>query len=607
MSKDAWLRVGLLALALVPIPLFWTLGERSLRALESADLRLRGRQAEVELLAGLRETVRGDASSVGGAGAARLPLDDEARTGVREPPDGGFLAHPVLLAARVTAESGARIDALESLDPLLAGGGGPEAEAAARFLAARILREAGDIERSSRLRASAAHLGEHVERPAVARWIAIESGAAGEAATDERVSAPFEAWFDEVFGRAVDLEELVLLRALARERPDGAARVARLDDRARWPERLALIRERRSELDTEGDVVLATGDGWWIVDESTARRFPSFPSWLEAARPGGASARLAGIDAPRGERDRVLSGVAAADGIALDLGARTIVLTLPAPRLFGTDAPRRLLGGAVALWGLLALLLVTAVLRHQRRSRELVAAREDLIAQVAHELRTPLTVLRLYGESLVEGRVPATRRTEYLRTIADEAARLGGLVDRVVRAAREGESEARVGDERCDAAEVVRRVTTPFRVAAEDAGGALEIDRLPDRAPARIDADELRLVLDVVLENALRHGGVPPRVHVGMEREAGVIRCLVEDEGPGLAAEDAADVDRLFERWTRGRGVRRGGAGMGLFLARRSVRARGGDVILKSGASGGVRVVVTLRAAADEEPGEASA
>ncbi|MFG0319840.1 MAG: ATP-binding protein, partial [Planctomycetota bacterium JB042] len=509
------------------------------------------------------------------------------------------LAHPALLEARARAAAGARLDALESLDPLLAGSAGPEAEAAAREVAATWLAEEGDARRADRMRASAAPLAERVERPAVRRWIALS-------VTDpEARRTAIAEWLDEVESRAVDLEELVLLRRSAAaflETGRAAEVAARLDARARWPERSTVLRERVAAIDGDGLVVVATSHGFYGVEDGAAWPLPAFVETVGAARPAGASVRWAGPDARADARSRVLAGVLAADRLHVDLGPRTLAIDLPAARPLGTGSPRVLLALGVALWGVLALALVAAVARRQRRSRELVAAREDLIAQVAHELRTPLTVLRLYGESLAAGRVPAARRPEYLRTIADESERLGAIVDRVVRVARDEDVGPPSTEARCDAVEVVRRVVRPYRAAAEDRGGRLDVDPLPDGAAARIDEDELRLVLDVVLENAVRHGGTPPRVHVGVERSGGAVVCLVEDEGSGLAREDAADTERLFERWTRGRGVKRGGAGMGLFLARRAARAAGGDVTLEPGATGGVRAVVRLRPATDGAP-----
>ncbi|MFG0319193.1 MAG: hypothetical protein ACF8XB_18105, partial [Planctomycetota bacterium JB042] len=90
MRREAWLRVGLLALAVGPVPVFWLLGERSLEALEAAELDLSGRRAEGELLRAIRDAARGARAG----GARVLPLDDETVTGVRDRPDGAFLAHP---------------------------------------------------------------------------------------------------------------------------------------------------------------------------------------------------------------------------------------------------------------------------------------------------------------------------------------------------------------------------------------------------------------------------------------------------------------------------------------------------------------------------------
>jgi signal transduction histidine kinase len=90
-----------------------------------------------------------------------------------------------------------------------------------------------------------------------------------------------------------------------------------------------------------------------------------------------------------------------------------------------------------------------------------------------------------------------------------------------------------------------------------------------------------------LLENAARHGAGEPRVEVSRDGRTVVIAVL--DQGPGVAAED---VDLVFEP---GHTTSADGSGLGLALARRMVRAVGGDVVARPGPGGRFEVRVPGR------------
>jgi signal transduction histidine kinase len=91
--------------------------------------------------------------------------------------------------------------------------------------------------------------------------------------------------------------------------------------------------------------------------------------------------------------------------------------------------------------------------------------------------------------------------------------------------------------------------------------------------------------LDVLLDNALRHGGGPIRVVVEAAGDHG--HLTVEDQGPGIDPEAGA---RLFERRVGGAGVH----GIGLALARTLVQADGGRLDLVRASPASFRITLPL-------------
>jgi two-component system, OmpR family, sensor histidine kinase MtrB len=128
-------------------------------------------------------------------------------------------------------------------------------------------------------------------------------------------------------------------------------------------------------------------------------------------------------------------------------------------------------------------------------------------------------------------------------------------------------------------------------------GGRFAAARLTVHPSARevvVLADKRRLerVLGNLLDNAEKHGGGVREVRV--EATAAEACITVDDAGPGVPEDDRA---RIFERFARGTGSSRAdteGAGLGLSLVARHVRAMGGSVTVTDSPAGGARFLVRL-------------
>jgi len=94
-----------------------------------------------------------------------------------------------------------------------------------------------------------------------------------------------------------------------------------------------------------------------------------------------------------------------------------------------------------------------------------------------------------------------------------------------------------------------------------------------------------------LLENASIHG---VRATVRIAREASGPSVVIEDEGPGISEADRERVFEPFVRLDESRGPDKGGAGLGLAIARTIIRGHGGDISLENRAEGGLRVTVVL-------------
>jgi signal transduction histidine kinase len=196
-----------------------------------------------------------------------------------------------------------------------------------------------------------------------------------------------------------------------------------------------------------------------------------------------------------------------------------------------------------------------------RRLADLLARERAFSADVAHQLRTPLTGLRLQLER-------AVRDDDH--TVAPDAlaevGRLEATVEHLLALARDGHAirSTLVVDD------VVHDLEARWRTRHADAGRELRVvgdDLVPPVAGADVSIAQ---VLDVLVDNALRHGdGV---VTVRARRAPGGAVIEVTDEGDGIPPDD---IETLFTR-------RGNGAGIGLSIARSITEAEGGRLLLAS-------------------------
>ncbi len=202
-----------------------------------------------------------------------------------------------------------------------------------------------------------------------------------------------------------------------------------------------------------------------------------------------------------------------------------------------------------------------------------------MLAGVSHDLRTPLTKLRL-GVEIAGPQVDAPLAVSMARSI-DE---MDGIVGQFLQFARSGDAEAPTTASLNDLAQAVAE-------AQADHGRALvlELGALP-HVPVRHQA--LRRALDNLVENAWRHGAPPVVLRTGAD--ATQVWLEVQDQGPGITAEE---IDRMRQPFARGGGTARAGApgaGLGLAIAERVARAQGGALELHSAPGQGLRARLVL-------------
>lgn len=232
--------------------------------------------------------------------------------------------------------------------------------------------------------------------------------------------------------------------------------------------------------------------------------------------------------------------------------------------------------------------------------RQVDARRRRLFADVSHELRTPTTAIRGEAEVALRGRdKPVDDYKAALGRIVETAGQLGLVIDDLLAVARHDLDALAFERRALDLAAVFAEAVAQAGALGREREVTVSADRPEGALPVLGDAQRLRQLLMVLLDNAVRYSLPGGRVHACARRVTdadGLSWCeiLIVDAGIGIARED---LPRVFERTFRGERARRhraDGTGLGLSIGAALVQAHAGELRIDSAPGGGTTATVRL-------------
>ncbi len=215
------------------------------------------------------------------------------------------------------------------------------------------------------------------------------------------------------------------------------------------------------------------------------------------------------------------------------------------------------------------------------RIRRFVQDRTFLLTAIGHDLRTPITRLKLRAEFMED--------EEQRRKMLADLDELETMVAAALHFGRDVSGSEPVTP--LDLAELARTVLDETSDAEPEITDRLSYEGV-DHLTVNARPMAIKRALTNLVTNAIKYGG-NARIVLHPPRN-GTVELDVEDDGPGIPAED---LDRVFEPFQRLEGSRNretGGSGLGLPIARNILRAHGGDVVLTNRQEGGARATMLL-------------
>lgn len=216
-----------------------------------------------------------------------------------------------------------------------------------------------------------------------------------------------------------------------------------------------------------------------------------------------------------------------------------------------------------------------AFIEMKRRVERAVGERTTMLNGVSHDLRTILTRFKL-SLALLE----RSSEIEALEKDVDEMAR---MLEDYLAFARGDAGETAVETD-------IRGLLEELKSDAERQGHQTELTVVGDPLVV-VRPDAFRRLMTNLVSNAARYGD---RIAIRATHDARYLIVMIDDDGPGIPADQREEVFRPFFRLDEARNVDSGGTGLGLAIARDIARAHGGDIMLADSPLGGLRATVRL-------------
>ncbi len=219
--------------------------------------------------------------------------------------------------------------------------------------------------------------------------------------------------------------------------------------------------------------------------------------------------------------------------------------------------------------------------------------RRNLIADVAHELRTPLSVLQGNLRAILDEVYPLDK-AEVTR-LYDQTRLLSRLVTDLHELAQAEARQLPLNMQETNLSALISSVSDTFAPIVETKSIDLQTNLAAAIPALEVDAARLTQVLNNLLNNALRHTPQGGRITINTQHTASTIRIDFIDTGEGVPPEHLPHIFDRFYRTDPARSRDKGGAGLGLAIARAIVEAHDGTISVTSAGIAGQGSTFTVQ------------
>ena len=215
--------------------------------------------------------------------------------------------------------------------------------------------------------------------------------------------------------------------------------------------------------------------------------------------------------------------------------------------------------------------------------------KNELIGIVAHDLKNPLTSALSVAELFSSEKITADQN-QYLGVILRSLNRMNSLVTKILEIKVLESSSLRINIAEVDLKQVTEQVISDLKIQSDNKSISIVADL--DESLTAIDKSLVVQILDNLLSNAIKFSNQNSKVSVTLKDENQKIRFEIDDEGPGIMAEDKPQLFQKFQKLKARPTDGESSTGLGLSIVKKYVEAMQGKVWCESEFGHGAKFIV---------------
>jgi signal transduction histidine kinase len=263
------------------------------------------------------------------------------------------------------------------------------------------------------------------------------------------------------------------------------------------------------------------------------------------------------------------------------------LLTMDAGDLFKSKASGARITATIAatLFAIFVLGGIALTIYTRKESRD-AERKTNFVAQVSHELRTPLTSIRMYADLLGQSTLADAKRVKFASTIARESFRLETMVERLLTFNAIERNSTKVASTAVEVVALIQEVIEETSNKLQSAKLEAELKTAAKTVFAKTDSSILKQALLNLVDNAVKYAREGGKLQFRLTQSSNQVQIDVIDFGPGIPRSIR---HRLFEPFVQGNQMlinKSPGVGLGLSLARGTLRQVGADLVLLDSGQG---------------------
>jgi heavy metal sensor kinase len=220
-------------------------------------------------------------------------------------------------------------------------------------------------------------------------------------------------------------------------------------------------------------------------------------------------------------------------------------------------------------------------------------------SDVSHELRTPLASIRSVGEVGLQRRHSPEEYKDIIGSMLEEVGRLTSMIDTLLTISQADSGAIRLNRTVFPMMDLVEESVSLVGVLADEKRQNIVVSGA-DQLLVSADRAFLRMAVINLLDNAVKYSPADSAIHIRLEPWNGAdphprqVDLCIQDQGPGIPPSQASRVFDRFYRVDESRTRETGGAGLGLAIAKWSIEAHGGKILLDSAPGQGAAFHIRL-------------